>query len=238
MSPASPRVAQYTVTSAPSAAASAITDPSPNVSSSGCATVTRTRVTAPSWTTYELVRQSERSLRFFFPRAERAVYLEAKRLVAFGWAEAEKVATGRRSGTSYRITEQGMAAWRQWTRRPSAPTQLESEAMLKLFVGDRSQLDRLRDVVAEMAAQASAAQRVLAAQAGEGLAGAAAFPERMDANMLPLVFLADLQRAILDWAGWADGAIEVLATDDPEAIRAQTTAALERIAQASPLPDR
>ena len=55
-----------------------------------------------SWTTYELARQSERSLRWFFPRAERAVYQEAKRLVALGWARANKTSTGRRTSTRWR----------------------------------------------------------------------------------------------------------------------------------------
>ena len=32
------------------------------------------------WTTYELANQTKRSLRFFFPRAERPLYAEAKRL--------------------------------------------------------------------------------------------------------------------------------------------------------------
>src|SRR5262245_34077399 len=40
-SPRSPRVAQHTTTLAPACAALAITEPVPNVSSSGCATTTR-----------------------------------------------------------------------------------------------------------------------------------------------------------------------------------------------------
>ncbi len=43
-SPASPRVAQHTMTRTPRAAALAITEPVPNVSSSGCATTTSRRV--------------------------------------------------------------------------------------------------------------------------------------------------------------------------------------------------
>src|SRR3954468_20888602 len=79
------------------------------------------------WTTYELARQSERSLHFFFPRAERAVYLEAKRLVVLGWAQSKKELTGRRTSTVYRITAAGRRALRRWLEAPSAPTQLESE---------------------------------------------------------------------------------------------------------------
>ena len=57
------------------------------------------------WTTYELARQSERSLRWFFPRAERGVYQEAKRLVDLGWATSTATWAGRRKGTTYEITE-------------------------------------------------------------------------------------------------------------------------------------
>ncbi len=40
------------------------------------------------WTTYELARQVQRSLHWFWPRAERKLYDEPKRLVADGLATA------------------------------------------------------------------------------------------------------------------------------------------------------
>ena len=42
-----------------------------------------------SWTTYELAKQVQRSLGWFWPRAERKLYDEPKRLVAAGLAKSD-----------------------------------------------------------------------------------------------------------------------------------------------------
>src|SRR4051812_7127597 len=117
------------------------------------------------WTTYELARQSERSLRFFFPRAERAVYLEAKRLVALGWAQSKKESTGRRARTVYRITAAGRRALREWLGQPSVPTRVESEAALKMFIADRANKTELRALVDGIRTDAETALAELGAQA-------------------------------------------------------------------------
>src|SRR3954462_2227390 len=61
------------------------------------------------WTTYELAHQTKRSLRFFFPRAERHLYAEAKRLADAGLARSEHAFTGKRRSTRYSITAEGSA---------------------------------------------------------------------------------------------------------------------------------
>ena len=40
------------------------------------------------WTTYELAQQMERSLKYFWPRAQSRIYEEPKRLAALGLAKA------------------------------------------------------------------------------------------------------------------------------------------------------
>ena len=40
------------------------------------------------WTTHELVRQVDRSLRRLWPRAQSKLYEEPKKLVAYGYAKA------------------------------------------------------------------------------------------------------------------------------------------------------
>jgi len=64
------------------------------------------------WTTYELTQQAQRSLRFLYPRAERHLYAEAKRLAEAGLARSESTFTGRRRGTTYAITPAGRKAIR------------------------------------------------------------------------------------------------------------------------------
>lgn len=59
------------------------------------------------WTTYELAKQVQRSLNWFWPRAERKLYDEPKRLVADGLATASVGATGKRPKTVYAITDAG-----------------------------------------------------------------------------------------------------------------------------------
>src|ERR1041385_131089 len=89
-----------------------------------------------SWTTYELAKQVQRSLNWFWPRAERKLYDEPKRLVAAGLATARREYTGQRPRTVYDISDDGRRALRQWLDEPSAPRSTEFEAMLKVFFAD------------------------------------------------------------------------------------------------------
>ena len=70
------------------------------------------------WTTYELARQVQRSLGWFWPRAERKLYDEPKHLVAAGLATATAQQTGRRPRTMYAITAAGRKALRSWLGEP------------------------------------------------------------------------------------------------------------------------
>jgi DNA-binding PadR family transcriptional regulator len=181
------------------------------------------------WTTYELARQSERSLRFFFARAERAVYLEAKRLVVLGWAQSTKESTGRRTSTVYRITAAGRRALRAWLKAESAPTRLESEPMMKLFYIDQAP-EQIHAVIESIRSDAAEALAQLGAQAS----AASAFPERMPTNVLSMRLVTDVHAALLEWSRWASGAAAVLESSDAEAIEAQTREALRTIAAATP----
>ncbi|HEY7606175.1 MAG TPA: PadR family transcriptional regulator, partial [Actinomycetes bacterium] len=89
------------------------------------------------WTTYELAQQMQRSLRNFWPRAERRIYDEPKLLVAHGLAQARTEHTGRRPRTIYAITPKGRAALRAWLAQPGAGPSLEFEALLKVFLADQ-----------------------------------------------------------------------------------------------------
>jgi DNA-binding PadR family transcriptional regulator len=178
------------------------------------------------WTTYELARQSERSLRWFFPRAERAVYLEAKRLVALGWATSTETATGRRTSTVYAITRAGRRALRVWLSAPSAPAQLESEGAIKIFFADQAGTEQLRATVRLLSEQADDALDQLATLA----AGAYDFPDRMRTNVLSLRLVSDVHQALANWAAWAAGAVDVLDAGDESAIECQTRETLAVIA--------
>ena len=83
-----------------------------------------------SWTTYELAKQMQRTLHYFWPRAESQLYDEPKNLVAHGLASAEKTFVGRRPRTTYTISPAGQQALSAWLATPSAGPLLESEAIV------------------------------------------------------------------------------------------------------------
>jgi DNA-binding PadR family transcriptional regulator len=161
-----------------------------------------------SWTTYELARQSERSLRWFFPRAERAVYQESKRLVELGWAAADQSWIGRRRSTTYRITTAGTSALQAWLRQRGAPLQVESEGLLRIFFADQAGLDEMRASVVVMREDARTALAQLAEMAAAWETNEAPFPERGGTNAVAMRLVADVHRTVARWADWADGAMD------------------------------
>lgn len=155
------------------------------------------------WTTYELAQQARRSLRWFFPRAERHLYSEAKRLAETGLAAAEVGYRGRRRTTTYTITPAGRRALRRWLAEPPAPTVLESEALLHAFFADAGSRDDLVASLEVTRAQAAEALDQLGAMACQTLAGEADFLERVPVNALSLRLGLDFYRTVESWASWA-----------------------------------
>src|SRR3954468_1024296 len=83
------------------------------------------------WTTYELAKQMQRSLGWFWPRAERKLYDEPKRLVAAGLATSGREMSGARPRTVYTVSTNGRRALRKWLGEPPGPPSLEFEGMVK-----------------------------------------------------------------------------------------------------------
>ena len=107
-----------------------------------------------SWSTYELAKQTERSLGWFWPRTERKIYDEARRLAESGHATASTEPTGSRQRTVYRITAKGRQALSSWLDRPSATTKLESEAQVRVFFADAGDLSQLRATLTMLGSEA------------------------------------------------------------------------------------
>ncbi|NHA66496.1 PadR family transcriptional regulator [Phycicoccus flavus] len=158
------------------------------------------------WTTYELAKQMQRSLHWFWPRAERRLYDEPKRLVAAGLAVARREHTGLRPRTVYAITDAGRAALRDWLSTPAAGRVVESESILRVFFADAGSLEQLQAGLDRM--EAEAIERI------DALAGLAEtppddlpFPERGHITALLLRLLLDEELAVLRWARWARGTV-------------------------------
>jgi DNA-binding PadR family transcriptional regulator len=152
-----------------------------------------------SWTTYELAKQVQRSLHWFWPRAERKLYDEPKELVQRGFARVEERFTGKRRSREYSITPEGRAALAAWLSEPPAPPVIEFEGMVKVFFADIGGLDQLRTTVARMEDDAARQLAELSAIAEAG----SVFLHRSHISALTLALSLEMQRGVLTWARWA-----------------------------------
>jgi DNA-binding PadR family transcriptional regulator len=153
------------------------------------------------WTTYELAKQMHRSLHWFWPRAERKLYDEPKRLVADGLAVASAEATGKRPKTVYSITPAGRSALVDWLDEPSATPTLEFEAMVKVFFADAGSVEQLQATLDGVVADARARVEELAGIVEAGV-DAPQFPERVHLQVLCLKVLFEQELATLRAARW------------------------------------
>jgi len=155
-----------------------------------------------SWTTYELAKQVQRSLNWFWPRAERKLYDEPKRLVAEGLATATKEATGKRPRTVYGITDAGRDELRRWLSDPPAPRTTEFEGMVKVFFAEAGSLDQLGATLDAIGTEATERLEALAQLAATG-ADSSRFPERLHLSALGLRLHLEQEATVLRWVEWA-----------------------------------
>lgn len=162
-----------------------------------------------SWSAYELAKQMERAVHFFWPRAERKMYDEVKNLVAHGLASAKKEREGRRPRTVYTITRKGRTTLRRWLGSDSSPHALEFEAIAKVFFADHGSkedlLANLRSVSDEADEYFEHLSRI-ARETAETDGGP--FPERAHINVLTFTFGLAFADALRRWSQWAESEIE------------------------------
>src|SRR5438552_5813245 len=166
------------------------------------------------WSTYELAKHVDRSLRPLWPRARSNLFNEPKKLVAHGLAAASREMVGRRPRTVYTITPAGRRALRRWLGTPGEGPVLEFEQLLKVFFADHgTRTDALR-AVATIRDWAVGRDDENIAVARSYLAGTGPFPER--AAVLSVVgrFLTEFADMVTTWAEWAEVVIETW-PDDP-----------------------
>lgn len=166
------------------------------------------------WTSYELAKQVRRSLRWFWPRAERRIYDEPTRLVEEGLATATRELVGRRGRTVYTITDAGRAALREWLGEAPAPPSTELEGMVKVFFADAGDKDQLLASLTRIEEQATERLAALSELAGQP----PRFPERRHLGALGLRLHEEQERATRRWARWARAQVlEWESTTDPGA---------------------
>ncbi len=164
------------------------------------------------WSTYELTKLLGRSVQYVMPRTEANRYQEPKRLVEAGLAIAAEETVGQRRRTMYSITPAGRTALSDWLERPARPTQLESEALLKVLFANMAPLPTLLARIGEFGAEAEAVEVPWRSIAREYANGEGPFPERIHINALFWVLLDRRGRLRAEWARWA--AMEVASWPD------------------------
>ena len=156
------------------------------------------------WTTYELAKQVQRSLGWFWPRAERKLYDVPPDLVARGLATVTEGHTGRRARSVYRITAGGATRAADVARPPTAAADVGVR-------GDgQGVLRRQRLARASPSARSNRSPTPPRTRRLELLAmieatddTTAEFGRRLHINALALRFHLDYEALLGRWAAWA-----------------------------------
>ena len=156
------------------------------------------------FTAHELTVQAARSLHWVWPRSERSLYTEPKRLIALGWAQATERTVGRRSVPEYRITDAGRLALREWLATVPAEPATEIELLLRVVFADGGDIDHLREALEDSRARLHATmRRQLVPQCREYLAEGGPFPDRLHLIGLFSEFYLRFVELLDDWTDYA-----------------------------------
>jgi len=190
------------------------------------------------WSGYELTQQATRSLRFAWPKSERLLYSEPKKLVEHGLATAHQEAVGERSRTIYTITEDGRTALREWMATEPQPPVLEAEALLRLLFADHGTVEDATMALDTLSADAAETYRqVLEINAGY-LEGQHPFPDRVHVSVLFATFQLELFDLISRWSDFAKAEIGAWPKTDGLGMTERTREILESITRGDSVLDR
>ena len=179
-------------------------------------------------TAYELTGQMRRTLRFFWPRADSKLYEAPKLLASRGLANASRELPGRRPRTRYRITPAGKRRLRDWlARRDIVPLELESEALVRIWLGHLGTIDDLRAALESLSQQARGnlqwGRTIGTEYLVEGVP-----PGRGHVSALTFRFLWDFNQMLEAWSAWGLRELEAWDGVEPTAERMERAVAILR----------
>jgi DNA-binding PadR family transcriptional regulator len=97
-------------------------------------------------TGYELAKTFDSSIGFFWKADHQQIYRELSRLRDRGHIQGrEVVQSGKPNKLVYTLTPEGRAALRHWAARPSSPTSMKDDLLVRLYALDSIDIDPLRD---------------------------------------------------------------------------------------------
>ena len=155
------------------------------------------------WTGYELTQQAQRSLRYAWPKSERLLYSEPKKLVERGYATTHTDTSGGRSRNVYEITEEGRAALEEWTSTRTQPPRLEIEALLRLLFADHGTRRDVLGALDELEADVGEHHEAIVELMASYLEGGHPFPERTHLSVLFATFQIEVFKSIERWIDFA-----------------------------------
>ena len=189
------------------------------------------------FTAHELTVQARRSLHWVWPRSERSLYAEPKRLVTLGWAVTKERTTGQRSVPEYRITAAGRRALQGWLDTPPARPALDVEAMLRAVFADGGDLEQLRAALRSNLDQAQDAVREeLVPQVRGYLDDGGPFPDRLHLIGLFSSFYLRFVELLEDWTEDALAEIDTWPGTEGVGLTDTARATFERVLARYPEP--
>ena len=192
------------------------------------------QVAVRPWSTYELAQQRVRYFRYVWPRAESAIYREAKRLAEMGLVEGRKEYTGKRARTIYSITEEGEAVLREWLTTPIAPFSMEFEAMLRVFIAPLGEKEDLVATLRQVRSDTREMLRFGGEVQQEFIEGINVTQDQAYIRALAVDFFISLLTTVDEWAERT--LAEVESWDDLEASPEKNARGIEKIKQVPVIP--
>jgi DNA-binding PadR family transcriptional regulator len=156
-----------------------------------------------SWTGYELTHQAQRSLRYAWPKSERLLYSEPKKLVELGYATVHQEEIGDRSRSVYTITAEGREALGVWTSTRTQPPRLEIEALLRLLFADHGSREDLLRALDELESDIGEHHQAIVELMASYLDGGHPFPQRTHLSVLFATFQIEMFKTIERWIEFA-----------------------------------
>lgn len=145
---------------------------------------------------HDLVRMARGGQRLYYAGAASKIYEQPKRLERLGYLRSEKRPGKTSERTYYTLTEQGLAALREWLARPSSFPRIQSEVVPRVLASDLAEDERV-------VAHSLQALREEIAQLAEGIDAdqqrAAAYPHRERQLKLVRSLGRRILQAHLDW---------------------------------------
>ena len=155
------------------------------------------------WAGYELTHQAQRSLRYAWPKSERLLYSEPKKLVELDFATVHQEDVGNRTRNVYTITDQGRQALTEWTSTRTQPPRLEIEALLRLLFADHGSRKDVLGALDEFESDIDEHHQAIVELMGSYLDGGHPFPQRTHLSVLFATFQIEMFKTMERWIEFA-----------------------------------